>query len=305
MTNTARLYARVIAVLVALAIVCIGLLLATYSVPPDEAVLLLHGDKIALKDPTPGLHWKIPLFESVVRLDARTRLVEGHVAATSAETSGFALRYSILWRIADPARYYRGTGGDAKAMRNKLYAAATPVLRHGMAKGDPRSFLTASSDMLSARLEAAARTVAEKSGIKVIGVQIGTADIPHKLAQGVADKMAGGTQREIAAAKAKGKHERQMIAAKASAARARTLADARRKDAKITGASEAKVAAIYAPVAKKAPAFFRYFLALESEGAALKNHTRVLVISMDSPWFKTLQEPKGKRLKHSTGKRHE
>ncbi|MGH8161821.1 MAG: hypothetical protein ACRESR_06730, partial [Gammaproteobacteria bacterium] len=79
--------------------------------------------------------------------------------------------------------------------------------------------------------------------------------------------------------------------------RAAVMADARRKAAQITGESEARAAAIYAPVAKKAPEFFDYFLALESEGAALKKNTRVLVLSMDSPWFKTLEKAAGKQHK--------
>ncbi|MGH8274942.1 MAG: SPFH domain-containing protein [Gammaproteobacteria bacterium] len=289
-----RAYAHLIAGIVVLAIVCVGLFLATYSVPPGQAVLLLHGGKVVAKDPTPGLHWKIPLLEHVVRLDARTRLSTGEVRPPPTGTVGLAVRYAVFWRVVRPVDFYHATNDDADTVNRRLQAVLSPVIQTAMTQGEPEDFLTVPSAPLEARLQAGVEPVSNKIGIQVLSVALGTAEIPPKLATRVADGMAAGTQREVAAAKNAGRQAREAIAEQARHKRERTLSDARGAAAKITGQSETKVAAIYAPLAKKAPKFFSYFLRLESESAALKSHTRLLIISMDSPWFKTLEKSAGK-----------
>lgn len=285
-----RAYAHAIAVVVVIAIVCVGLFLATYSVSPGQAVLLLHGGKVVAKEPAPGLHWKIPLIEHVVRLDARTRLSSGRIGAPEEATAGYAVRYTVVWRIARPEDFYHAASGNADAADGRLHKAITPVVTQAMTAGKPEDFLTAPGAALQSRLQTAVKSVADEIGIHVLSVSLGTAEIPQNLSTRVADAMTAGTQREIAAAKNAGAQERKKIAAQARSKRTAILSGARKEAAKINGASEARVTAIYASPAKKAPEFFSYFLRLESEAAALKSHTRVLVISMDSPWFKTLEK---------------
>ncbi len=290
-----RTYLYIVSGLVALAIICIGLFLATYAVHPGEAVLLLRGGKVAAVERGPGLRWKIPLIESVVRLDARTRLAEGRVLPAASVTSGFAVRYAAFWRIAEPKTYYRATSRDAGTVSQRLDAAVGPVIAKAMTAGGAKQFLIGARPHLDANIEAAVEPVARENGISVLGVHLGVADIPAKLADKATSTMTAGTRAEIEKAKAAGTAREAAIAAAAASSRAAVVADARLKAATITGKSEARVAAIYAPVARAAPGFFDYFLALESEGAALKTNTSVLVLSMDSPWFKTLEKTAGKR----------
>jgi membrane protease subunit HflC len=246
-------------------------------------------------EPAPGLHWKIPLVEHVVRLDARTQLAGGRVRAAHEDSNGLALRYSIFWSIAEPMVFYKHTQGEASSVNRQLQSALSPVVKKAMSAGKAKAFLLQPPGALAGPARKALTPLAQKLGVRLVAIKFGTAVIPPKLASGVADAMAANTHREIAAAKASGKRELETIAAKARAKRETVVSEARRKAAKARGKSERKAAAVYAPLAKEAPTFFRYFLRLESEAAALKTHTRVMVISTDSPLFETLGQAKGKR----------
>ncbi|MGH8161645.1 MAG: SPFH domain-containing protein, partial [Gammaproteobacteria bacterium] len=224
-----RIYLQFAAGLAALAIICIGLFLATYAVHPGEAVLLVRGDKVVAVEHGPGLRWKIPLVEGVVRLDARTQLAEGRVLAASASTGGLAIRYAAFWRISDPKTYYQATTGDAGAVAKQLGDALSPVFAKAMSAGDARQFLTGPVPQLDANVEAAVKPVARKNGISVLGVHLGVSDIPTKLAGEVTDTMTAGTRAEITKAKAAGTARQTAIAAAAASHRAAVMAGARRK----------------------------------------------------------------------------
>lgn len=281
-------YTRVIVVVAILVIIAVILSLATYTVSPGRAAMVVHDGKATVVASEPGLHWKLPLFQSVVGIDLRTRTTTGEVQSEQKGDKAGA-RYSIFWRVADPARYYDGTHGDRAAVEKKFNQALASVLRKAMGAGDAQQFLTNSMSGLHGAMTQALEPLAGKLGIAILAVNVATPRIPATLAANVASTMAAAIQTQIAAVKATGKQQRKQIAEKAAKKRTGILADAESRAATITGKSQARVAAIYAPSAKKAPDFFDYYIGLESEADALQNNTRILVLSMDSPWFKTLE----------------
>jgi membrane protease subunit HflC len=283
----------VVAILVIIAVI---LSLATYTVGPGRTAMVLHDGKARVVASEPGLHWKLPLIQSVTEVDQRTRTSTGEVQS-GAKNDEVAARYSVFWRVTDPARYYDKTHDVTTAVEKKFNQALTPVLRKTMGEGDARQFLAGSHSGLHEAMTQALEPLAEKLGIAVSSVNGATSRIPTTLATNVASTMAASIQTQISALKSTGKLQRKQIAETAAKKSTDILADAKSRAATITGKSQASVAATYAPSAKKAPEFFDYYIGLESEVDSLQSNTRVLVLSMDSPWFKTL-ERSAKQAKH-------
>ena len=289
-------YSRFLTGVVAIAVVCVGLALATYTLQPGEtAVLLGSGNRVESVKRQPGLYWKVPLLGSVVRVDGRTRLSMGTIRPRGGDAQGLGVGYALVWRVSDARVFYEKTANDPGTVQDRLTAALTPAVREAMGKADASRFLTQPSSALQDSMMSALKPAAQKIGITVIGVYPGTADIPDDLRASVVKTMTAGTTDEIAAAEKAGEAELNKIAATAAGKRAAVLSAAEQEAARIGGESQGKVAMIYAPAAAEAPAFFRYYLALESESAALKSHTKVFVISTDSPWFEALQAGGGKQ----------
>lgn len=282
-------YVHFLVGIAAIVVVWAGLALATYTLSPGRAAVLVgSGNRVVGVRQAPGLYWKVPLLGSVVRVDARTRLSEGTIRPETGDAKGAGITYSVAWRVADPGLFFKETNNHATEVRSRISAALAPALRKEMAKGE-EAFLTVPTAELRKTMAGALAPVAKKTGIAIVGIYPGTANIPDDLNERLVKAMTAGTEKKIAAAEKAVEAERSRIAAEAAGERATVMSAAEQEAARLDGASQAKVTAIYAKVAAEAPAFFRYYLALESESAALKSHTKVFVISTDSPWLKALR----------------
>lgn len=283
-------YAPLLFAIAVLVIVIIVVSLSTYAVTPGEAMLKVSHGKVTSVATRAGLHWKVPLLEELVRLDLRARVARGQVRLHADEKTGLAAGYMVLWEVGKPKRYYEATGGDASALEQRIHQALQPVLRQAMQTGSAGNFLSGATAALSTDMAAAVQAVAAKTGIRVLAVKPSTAEIPRSLVEKTTASMAAAVRTKLAASKARFKAERAQLLGKAKRKSEKIIATAKRKAAGITGKSQAKVASIYAPVARKAPRFFDYYLGLQSKADALKGHTRILVLSMDSPWLEGLDK---------------
>lgn len=277
---------RWLALLGAALVVAVGLYSAAFTASPGEDVLVERAGRITAGPLGPGLHWRIPLLEGVVRLGAGVRLDKGNVR-TGSGTDVLGARYAVLWRIADARRYYTATGGDPGVVADRLDTALGPVLRKMLDTDKPSAFLARPAETVDAALSAAVKPPASKLGIDVLTVGLEEAEVPKSVQKKIGERMAASVSANAAASSG--------VAAEVAAAgeeRARAgeiVAAAQRTAAGIRGHSEARVAEIYAKAAVQAPDFFRFYRELISEEKAMSSHTRALVISTDSPWFKLLR----------------
>lgn len=268
---------------------------STYEVQPGRNVLLLRGGKVVATGIGPGLHWKIPLLESVVRLDERIQLISGR--ATVGEAGGDAgqtsIGYNVMWKIAEPEKYYSATGAGRQIVEARLSEAIERSLRDAVGSS-PLKFLERPAGNVESRLEKAVEPVAERLGIVVMGVRLGATQLPSDLQKSVAEQMAAAVQTESEAVERQTQAAIADIKTAAAQQRASIEAAANREALQIRAGSERQAATIYAGAARAAPDFFRFYHALQSEREQLIENTRVLVISTESPWFDALHPTGGR-----------
>ncbi|HEX5314744.1 MAG TPA: protease modulator HflC, partial [Gammaproteobacteria bacterium] len=75
---------------------------------------------------------------------------------------------------------------------------------------------------------------------------------------------------------------------KGEARAAAIISAANARAATIHGEGEAKLVAIYAAASGDEPQFFDFYRQLQAERRQLLTNTKLLVISVDSPWFRAL-----------------
>lgn len=280
-------------------VIAVGLSAATFTAAPREAVLLERGGHVVAGPLAPGLHWRIPLVEGVIRMDAGVRLDKGRVQVGTG-AAALAARYAVLWRIGDARRFYQATGGDGAVVSQRLDAALAPALRRMMDAHKPTAFLTRPAATINTALGAAVQAPARKLGIDVLQVGLAQAQVPAAMQKQIGTRMAAevGARAATSASSAASADE---AAARADRGRAQAImAAARRASAGIRGRSEGQAAQIYAKAAAQAPRFFRFLQALTSEEEAMSSHTRALVISTDSPWFKELRPSASSKQRHKS-----
>lgn len=286
---TMRLDVRFVGAVIAAAIIIVGLVTATYIVPPGRAALVLRGGKVAGAAQGQGLHWKLPLLESVVVLDRRVRLTPGHARRPGgAKGTGLDVGYTLAWKITAPQVFYDAAGGDAGAAATRLSAAATRAINELAAGTSVQAFLAGPVATVEEHVTKALAPVAAKLGVQVLGLQMGTLKLPAALQERVGTEMAAAVQSQAEAARLQGVQEGQDIAEAARAER-RSILDAAEEEAgRVRGQGAAQAASIYAAAAAKSPDFFAFYMQLEDARSQLTSGRRVLVISTDSPLYRAL-----------------
>ena len=87
---------------------------STFVVREQELAVRVRLSQIVGPDYKPGLQFKIPFMDDVVKFDRRvlTRKFDGEQFLTS-ESQGLTIDYYIKWRILDAEQFYQATsGGD-------------------------------------------------------------------------------------------------------------------------------------------------------------------------------------------------
>ena len=265
-----------------------------YSVGPGEtAVIVQHGEATA-STRQPGLHWK-PVNAGLVSLDSRVRAAHDIFNADQKSPgTGASAGYAVIWRLNQPLTYYGATQGKEEAAVSQMKEAVDGALRKQLAAPANPAVFAEPAASVDAALAAALKPVAAKLGIAVLAARITSITPAEDARKQIVQSM---LQAESQARQAGRDKARDAAARKLAATRAQAhaiLAAARQQAASIKGEGEARVAGIYAKASSAAPGFFRFYQTLLSEQAALTTHTRLYILSTDSPWFKLLGTAPGK-----------
>lgn len=89
----------------------LGLLGSVYVVREDQTAMVLNLGKVVRADIKPGLHFKVPLVESVRVFDRRFQVLDTAPARYfTAEQKDVSVDFFAIGRISDVRNYYRATG---------------------------------------------------------------------------------------------------------------------------------------------------------------------------------------------------
>lgn len=283
-----KLLTRLFLVLVVVVVAIFVLESSLYSVGPGEIAVEVQHSKATASTGRPGLHWK-SVSAQLVTLDSRVQIARGTLDAdTRNPKQGASAAYAVLWRIKQPLAYYDATGAKDAVTLQKIEDAVEGALRKQLAGNQARAVFAVPPASADAAVAKALEPVADKLGIAVISARVTGATPSEAEQKRIVQSM---LQTDTQARRAREKKTRGAAAEKLATTRAQShavLAAARQQAAAIRGEGEAQVAGIYAKASAAAPGFFHFYQTLLSERAALSTHTRLYILSTDSPWFKLL-----------------
>src|SRR5690606_14007960 len=107
-----------------LGILVIAVLLASTSifiVRETELALKVRFGEIVRADYAPGLYFKLPVINKVVKFDRRILTLDSQPETFRTNEQNYVeADFFAKWRIADPARFYRATSGSEAAAMQRL-----------------------------------------------------------------------------------------------------------------------------------------------------------------------------------------
>jgi modulator of FtsH protease HflC len=280
-------------VVLALAVVVALAVGSAIVVDATEYAVVTRFGRPARTYTTPGLHFRMPLVDQVVRLDARLLMTEPPVAEyLTLDKKNVVARTFLAWRVDDPLRYLQ-TVQLRDAAEARLAAVTSSEI--GAAFGSVPFDALVSTDADKMRLGAiidqveqrVRDTAAREYGVKLVSLRVERLAFPQQNEASVFQRMRAERQRIAKQFRSEGEEQSLKIRAEADRERARILAEAERKAAEIRGQAEAEAARIYAEALTADPDFYRFVRTLEAYDKIIDKDTTV-ILPADSPLMKGL-----------------
>ncbi|MEM0911954.1 MAG: protease modulator HflC [Pseudomonadota bacterium] len=242
----------------------------------------------------PGLHFKVPLFARVQRLDARIQTLDERADRfVTSEKEDLIVDSYVKWKITDFARYYLSTGGNKLQAETLLKQRVTNGLR---AEFGTRTINQIVSGERSELMDDALRQAGGSSdqlGIEILDVRVKQINLPTEISNNIFNRMRA--ERDAAAReyRSKGQEQAEIIKANIDAKITVMLADAQRNARQLKGEGDALAAQIYAQTYNKNPEFYSFLRSMDAYRQSFSNKSDILVIEPNSDFFRYMKESTG------------
>ena len=263
----------------------IGLIIILVLIGSQSIFIVNQTEKalvIQLGDPVdrvfgPGLHFKIPLIQTVVRFDARVLDYEARAAeALTSDKKAIVLDNYARWRIIDPLQFYRSVrtipGAQARLDDVVYSQLRAQVGRHSLTE-----VVSSKRSGIMADVTRRASDIMKEYGIEVVDVRIKRTDLPAENQRAIFGRMRAERERQAKQYRSEGEEESTRIRSDADRQRAVILAEAARAAEVERGKGDAQAAAIYAEAYNRAPQFYAYQRWLATLRSSLKENSRIVL----------------------------
>lgn len=274
------------------AIILFGLLGSVYVVREDQTALVLNLGRVARADIKPGLHFKVPLVESVRFFDRRFRTLEtAPERYLTLERKDVSIDFFAVGYISDVRAFYRATGGEEKTANERLAPIITDSLRNEINSRTLQQLVSGDRNDIVAKQLTAINDGAATLGMTITDIRLKQIDLPteSEVIKQVYERMRA--QRMQVASKLRAEGEEQARTIRASADRDQTVlvAEATRDAQKLRGEGDATAARIYAEAANRDPGFYAFQRSLEAYRASFSDGQSVIVLDQDDPFLQYMK----------------
>ncbi len=284
------------ALLLPILIVAIALGLSSlFIVDEREKVLVLQFGQVKQVKEEPGLGFKIPVIQEVVRYDARILgLRTEPLEVTPLDDRRLVVDAFFRWRIIDVIRFREAVGVEGvRAAQGRMERIVNAAIREVLGAVPSGAVLSDDRTTLMNRIRDEARQEAVNFGVDVIDVRLTRTDLPEQNLAATYARMRAEREREAADEIARGGEAAQRVRASADRTVVELVSDAQRQSEVIRGEADAERNAIYAEAFGRDPEFFAFTRSLTSYERALKGENSTMVMRPDSEFFNYLRSDVG------------
>jgi membrane protease subunit HflC len=272
-------------------VIVFALTQAAFTIGEREQGLLIQlgNPKRILKEP--GLYFKLPVVQNLVRFDKRVLTTDAQTAEyLTLDKKRVLVDHVSRWRIQEPLEFYRSVRDQERAMA-RLDDLISARLRQETAKHNFLDFVREKREEIMQVVTKDTRETATSFGIEVLDVRIKGLDLPQEVQASVFARMRAERERIAKRYRAEGEERAREIRAGADREREIILATAYETSQKLSGEGDAQAVAIYAQAFGRDPEFYAFTRRLQTYEKVLSTGT-TLVLSPDSELLRYLQNPR-------------
>jgi modulator of FtsH protease HflC len=258
-----------------------------------QALVVRLGDPIrTISDP--GLHFKVPLIDTVIYVDNRILDLENAAQEVIAsDQKRLVVDAFARYRIRNPLLFYQAVS-TIEGANSRLSTLLNASLRRVLGEATLTHVVRDQREALMARVREQLDREAANLGIQVVDVRIRRADLPEQNSQAVYQRMQTERQREAAEFRAQGSQKSQETRARADRDVTVLIAEETSRAEQIRGEGDAERNRIFAEAYGKDPGFFAFYRSMQAYETGLRANDTRLVLRPDSDFFKYFGDPGGR-----------
>ncbi len=281
------------------AVVAIGLVfviigLSAFTVNERELAIKLQVGEVVRAEYEPGLHWKIPVFQTVEKFPKRILTIGDQPERIfTAERLALQVDFFVKWRIVDSVRFYTSTGGSLSVADQRLSEIIKNAIVTEFGKRSVQEAISVERVELMRDMLEKAKETAEGLGVELIDVRVKQVEFPDDVRNSVYQQMREERARVAAERRAEGMEIAEQKRSAADKERTIILADANRRSQIIRGEGDAKAAEIYADAYNQDPEFYAFYRSIDAYRRSMGKAGDLLVVDPNNEFFRYLNQSGG------------
>lgn len=283
------------------AVVIVGLIfvvtgLSAFTVNERELAIKLQVGKIVQSSYEPGLHFKIPLIQTVRKFPRRIlNIDDAPQRVFTLDRTAMTVDYFVKWSIADEETYYTSTGGSQAVAMERLREIIKNSIVTEFGKRSIQEAISVEREELMRDMLSTATDTAQGIGVKLVDFRVKQVEFVDVVRNSVYNQMREERARVAAETRAEGREAEALIRSTADKDRTIILANAYRDGQIIRGEGDARAAEIYASAYTKDPEFYAFYRSMEAYRTSMGKSGDILVLDPSNEFFRYLNQSDGKQ----------
>lgn len=278
-----------------LVLVVIGAL-SVFTVDEREVAIKLRLGRIEQVGYEPGLHFKWPLVENVLRFDARIQNLDADPQLyLTVEKKNVIVDSFVKWRVEEVERFYTSTGGNVLRANERLSAVVVKQLRDAFGSRTIQQVVSGERAEIMDQLVLALKRQADELGLAIIDARMKRVDLPERVSQSVFDRMSAERKEVAKRFRSEGEERGRRIRADADREQEVILAEAERDAQKTRGDGDGRATEIFANAFSQDAEFYALYRSLNSYKNTFNNPSDILLLNPNTQFFRYFNDAQGKR----------
>lgn len=274
-----------------LLVAILGIAFLLYSslfvLDPRENALVVRFGQIQRVVATPGLHWKAPFIDEVVRVEDRKLFFESSdMAVQVSDGRRYLVDAFVVMSVADPQRFRETVGASLRLAGERIKTRLDAALRQTYGRRTFDAALSKDRAAMMREIRDQIRPEAATLGLEIVDVRIRRTDLMPEVMNDTYERMSAERFAEAAELRAVGQAEAARIRAEADRQAVELVAKARRESEIIRGEGDAERNKVFAEAFQKDPDFFAFYRSMQAYSHSLTDSGTTLVLSPDSDFFR-------------------
>lgn len=283
-----------IIVIVGLVFVAVGM--SVFTVGERELAIKLQVGKVVEANYEPGLHWKIPVFQTVRKFPSQILKIDDPAQRVfTLERTAMTVDYFVKWRIIDEVPFYTSTGGSQDVAMDRLREIVKNSIVTEFGKRTIQEAISVERVELMRDMLVVAAETAKGLGIEVVDFRVKQVEFISDVRNSVYNQMREERALVAAETRAEGREGAELIRSTADKDRTILLANAYRDGQIIRGAGDARAAEIYANAYNKDAEFYSFYRSIDAYKTSMGKSGDLLVLDPNNEFFRYLNQSSGER----------